>query len=284
MSKKSMSNVVVAMLVALSLAATVVAAPLDDAEYLYQFNPGSTPRSNLGTDGAKGNLVWNTGGNVDDAPGDAGFYQTTGSGNRYDDADVFSQQNNDSWGVYSSNDYLKTTDTTAGNFTGDFTVFMRHLGYNSGVFVLGKGGNDFESVPGYALQREETAYKFYSFPYTEADALVISGVAISPYSGYDVTFTFTASTQTLSGYIHRYDGTLVNSGSKTISHSTHSNSAPLEIGAWQVSPTPDAGGIEMLAMWDRALSPTEVESLTIPEPATVTLLCVCGLGLLRRRR
>jgi hypothetical protein len=242
--------------------------PVDQgpAEYVYEFNTAA-PTNNTGTAGSGADLAWNGGG-----LGSAGFYQTDGGGNEFTDADVYNQVGNDTWGLYcdgSGGDYLKATSGTVADFSGDFTIFIRHYRRDGEPFLVRKGVNS--ANPGYALQRQAAEYVLYSFPYSEDNTLRLGNGLLSAGKAYDVTMMFDASKTLLSGYIYDWTGNLVVYSNKTVGNLGLSNSDSLLIGSNQGG-TPDNGGIERVSIWDRLLSSNEVFRLSNPPKGT--LICI----------
>ncbi len=185
--------------------------------------------------------------------------------------------------------------------TGGMTIFARHKSASFGsiddIIQVGNGLTDWNCVYGVSIENADPRFIVHGAGQGADEAPLYAGMTLSAGTWYDITGVYDPGTigddsGTLDLYVYSpMDGGQLAHTSATVPFDAlETDSAILNeidmfviFNAWHG--LPDSGNmVELSAVWDRALSETEVAGLSaIPEPATMCLLGLGGL-LLRRRR
>ena len=176
------------------------------------------------------------------------------------------------------------------------TMFAR---YKTPAFVpeediwgVTDGPCNYPLSPMYALEMVSGAPQFKTTGVGNAGSpdIISLDQALSTDTWYDFTGVFDAVAGTISISVYSpVTGAFIGSNSMSVGYSALETGLGTEI-EWWVAPcaardSADPGAMmELAAMWNRALEPGEVSALSIPEPATMMLLGIGSLALLRRKR
>ena len=291
MLKKTELNVV-AVIAAVLFGSLAQAAVLDDAVVHWKIDTvGANPFVNSGTAGSIADLTVTP-------TTSQGAYVTDGLGALVSNYDGLG---NDGVGAYlgTGAGSINTAGAADGlDFSSDFTLWFRHAKYGTTGFLISKFAPG--ETQGYGVQGIGDGYTFYFMDSAPGgfDSITISGLAVGTAAnpaGYDIAMVWdedgtggvASRNGTLTAYAYNSaTGLLAGSASKAMTNRNQTYSYATYLGRTYTGAAQDTlGDIEQAAAWGRALSQAEVEEMTtgIPEPATITLLCLGALGLLRRR-